>query len=592
MTADETGLIPRSVFLNTFFQVWLFPKFDSIKLFLNSPMKKIHLLLLVSVLISCQSPKSKSIQAAVVSARIEASEAGKKVMLQGGNAYDAMVATSFALAVVYPVAGNITGGGFFVYRSATGEVGSLDYREMAPLAATQDLYLDSLGNVIPKKSTLGGMAVGVPGAVAGILEVHKKMGHLPLPQLLQPAIELAEKGYVVTEKQARSFNRYKETFVEINGKDTFFSQHFSAGDTLVNPALAKTLKAIAEKGNAGFYEGWVAQAMVQTTQTTGGILSLDDLKQYTAQWRTPVQFTYKDLKLISMGPPSSGGICLAQMLHMIEPYDLGSMGHNSPSTMHLMVEAERRSYADRAHYLGDPDFVSIPQKQLLSKSYAQERMQTYSPKQATLSSDVSHGDIEVLESDETTHFSIVDQEGNAVAVTTTLNAAYGSKVFVEELGVFMNNEMDDFSSKPGSPNMFGLTGSEANSIAPKKRMLSSMTPTIVEKNGDLYMVVGTPGGSTIITSVFQTILNVYEHGMDMQAAVDAPRFHHQWLPDRIVLEPNRFEKEITDKLQSKGHTVEAKYSRIIGKVDAIHKDEKGQLTVGADSRGDDAAATF
>lgn len=553
---------------------------------------KIQILLLVSGLISCQTPKTKDIQAAVVSARIEASEAGKTVMLQGGNAYDAMVATSFALAVVYPVAGNITGGGFFVYRSADGEVGSLDYREMAPLAATKDLYLDTEGNVIPKKSTLGGMAVGIPGAVAGILEVHQKMGSLPLQQLLQPAIELAEKGYVVTQKQARSFNKYKDLFIEINGADTFFGRNLSAGDTIVNPALAKTLKAIAEKGNNGFYEGWVAQAMVNTTQATGGILSLEDLKQYKAQWRTPVQFSYKDLNLISMGPPSSGGICLAQMLQMIEPYDINSMGHNSPSTMHLMVEAERRSYADRAHFLGDPDFVSVPQEELMRKSYALKRMQNFSPEQATRSSEVSHGDILVLESDETTHFSIVDQKGNAVAVTTTLNAAYGSKVFVEELGVFMNNEMDDFSSKPGSPNMFGLTGSEANSIAPKKRMLSSMTPTIVEKNGDLYMVIGTPGGSTIITSVFQTILNVYEHGMDMQTAVDAPRFHHQWLPDRIVLEPESFNDQIIEELQSKGHTVEAKYSRVIGKVDAIHKDEKGQLSVGADSRGDDAAATF
>ena len=293
-----------------------------------------------------------------------------------------------------------------------------------------------------------------------------------------------------------------------------------------------------------------------------------------------------------MGPPSSGGICLAQLMQMVEPYDLKAMGHNSPEAMHVMVEAERRSYADRAHFLGDPDFVTIPQDHLLDKTYANERMQNFSTDKATLSSEVSHGDIIVVERDETTHFSIVDKEGNAVSVTTTLNGAYGSKVFVDELGVFMNNEMDDFSSKPGTPNMFGLTGSKANSIAPKKRMLSSMTPTIVEKNGDLYMVVGTPGGSTIITSVFQTILNVYEHGMEMQEAVDAPRFHHQWLPDIVVLEPDSFENTVVEELKSKGHTIEAKYSRIIGKVDAIHKNEKGQLSVGADTRGDDAAATF
>ena len=548
--------------------------------------------MLIAAFIACQAPKQQEIQAAVVSARIEASEAGKTVMQQGGNAYDAMVATSFALTVVYPVAGNITGGGFFVYRSAEGEVGSLDYREMAPLGAHKDLYLDENGDVIPKLSTVGGMAVGIPGAVAGILEVHKKMGTLPLKQLMQPAIDLAEKGYVVTEKQAKSFKRYSELFVEVNGKDTFFAQGHQAGDTIVNPALAKTLKAIAEKGNEGFYDGWVAQAMVNKTQATGGILSLEDLKAYSPRWREPVQFSYKDLNLISMGPPSSGGICLAQLMQMVEPYNLKAMGHNSPGAMHVMVEAERRSYADRAHFLGDPDFVTIPQDHLLDKTYANERMQNFSTDKATLSSEVSHGDIIVVERDETTHFSIVDKEGNAVSVTTTLNGAYGSKVFVDELGVFMNNEMDDFSSKPGTPNMFGLTGSKANSIAPKKRMLSSMTPTIVEKNGDLYMVVGTPGGSTIITSVFQTILNVYEHGMEMQEAVDAPRFHHQWLPDIVVLEPDSFDNTVVEELKSKGHTIEAKYSRIIGKVDAIHKNEKGQLSVGADTRGDDAAATF
>ena len=548
--------------------------------------------MLIIAFIACQAPKQQEIQAAVVSARIEASEAGKTVMQQGGNAYDAMVATSFALTVVYPVAGNITGGGFFVYRSAEGEVGSLDYREMAPLGAHKDLYLDENGDVIPRLSTVGGMAVGIPGAVAGILEVHKKMGTLPLKQLMQPAIDLAEKGYVVTEKQAKSFKKYSELFVEVNGKDTFFAQGHQAGDTIVNPALAKTLRAIAEKGNEGFYDGWVAQAMVNKTRATGGILSLEDLKAYSPRWREPVQFSYKDLNLISMGPPSSGGICLAQLMQMVEPYDLKAMGHNSTEAMHVMVEAERRSYADRAHFLGDPDFVTIPQDHLLDKTYANERMQNFSTDKATLSSEVSHGDIIVVERDETTHFSIVDKEGNAVSVTTTLNGAYGSKVFVDELGVFMNNEMDDFSSKPGTPNMFGLTGSKANSIAPKKRMLSSMTPTIVEKNGDLYMVVGTPGGSTIITSVFQTILNVYEHGMEMQEAVDAPRFHHQWLPDIVVLEPDSFENTVVEELKSKGHTIEAKYSRIIGKVDAIHKNEKGQLSVGADTRGDDAAATF
>lgn len=555
-------------------------------------MRNFIFLLALVLFIQCDPAPKTSIQAAVVSARIEASEAGKTVMMQGGNAYDAMVATSFALTVVYPVAGNITGGGFFVYRNADGETGTLDYREMAPLEATKDLYLDEDGDVIPKLSTVGGLAVGIPGSVAGILEVHRKMGSLPLDQLLAPAIKLAEEGYIVSEKQAKSFKRYRDLFIEVNGEDTFFAQEYRTGDRIINLPLGNTLKAIAAKGEAGFYQGWVAEAMVNKTQATGGILSLDDLKAYTPKWRDPVKFDYKDLKVISMAPPSSGGICLGQMMQMIAPYDLKKMGHNTAESMHLMIEAERRSYADRSHFLGDPDYVSVPQAHLIDKSYISDRMLSYYPDKATPSSEVAHGDIIIVESDETTHFSIVDKDGNAVSVTTTLNGAYGSKVYVDEIGVFMNNEMDDFSSKPGVPNMFGLTGSEANSIVPKKRMLSSMTPTIVEKENQLYMVVGTPGGSTIITSVFQTILNVYEHGMDMQAAVDAPRFHHQWLPDLVVLEPNKFEDSVINDLKDKGHNLEAKYSRIIGKVDAILVDENGMISVGADPRGDDAAATF
>jgi gamma-glutamyltranspeptidase/glutathione hydrolase len=554
-------------------------------------MKKINFFLALLVFLQCNTESKQEIQAAVVSARIEASEAGKTIMMQGGNAYDAMVATSFALTVVYPVAGNITGGGFFVYRTAAGETGTLDYREIAPLKATKDLFLDDKGNVIPKLSTVGGLAVGIPGAVAVILEVHRKMGSLPLKQLLAPAIKLAEEGYIVTEKQAQSFKRYRDLFIEVNGEDTFFAQEHKAGDRIVNLPLARTLKAIAAKGNAGFYEGWVAEAMVNKTQATGGILSLEDLKVYEPKWRDPIQFSYKDLNVISMAPPSSGGICLSQMMQMVAPYNLKNMGHNSTESMHLMIEAERRSYADRSHFLGDPDFVSVPQAHLIDPSYIAERMQNYSADNATLSKDVSHGDIIMVESDETTHFSIIDKEGNAVSVTTTLNGAYGSKVYVDEIGVFMNNEMDDFSSKPGVPNMFGLTGSEANSIAPKKRMLSSMTPTIIEKNNQLYMVVGTPGGSTIITSVFQAILNVYEHGMGMQEAVAAPRFHHQWLPDEVVLEPGAFEEDVIQKLKDKGHTIETKHNRIIGKVDAILIDN-GNMSVGADPRGDDAAATF
>ncbi|MGB2475784.1 MAG: gamma-glutamyltransferase [Flavobacteriaceae bacterium] len=555
-------------------------------------MKSFFIAFLALSILSCSPTKTRTVKGAVVSARIEASEVGRDIMKKGGNAYDAMVATSFALAVVYPVAGNITGGGFFVYRTAQGETGTLDYREMAPLSSFKDLYLDDKGDVIPDKSTVGGLAVGIPGAVAGILEVHRKLGTLPLAELIQPAIDLAEKGYVVTTKQANSFKRYRNLFVKVNGKDTYFAQNHRAGDTIVNLPLANTLRAIAEKGNAGFYQGWVAEAMVNKVQSTGGILTAEDLKAYSPKWREPIKFRYKELDIISMAPPSSGGICLAQMMKMVEPYDLRAMGHNSTKTMHLMIEAERRSYADRSHFLGDPDFVSIPQNQLIDSLYLLGRMQSFEQNKATPSTAVAHGNIIVKESDQTTHFSIVDHLGNAVSVTTTLNGAYGSKVFVDEIGVFMNNEMDDFSSKPGEPNMFGLTGSEANSIAPKKRMLSSMTPTIVEKNGNLYMVVGTPGGSTIITSVFQTILNVYEHGMSMQQAVNAPRFHHQWLPDMVVLEPEKFSSEIVNELQAMEHNLSAQYSRIIGKVDAILMDKNNDLSVGADPRGDDAAATY
>lgn len=543
-------------------------------------------------LLSCQPKPTPPIKAAVVSARREASEIGLQIIREGGNAFDAMVATSFALTVVYPFAGNITGGGFMVYRLADGTTHSLDYREAAPGEANKELFLDRIGNVLPQKSTLGGLAVGVPGAVAGILDTHEALGTMSLKELILPAIRLAREGFVVTPKQAKTLNRYRHLFIQVNGPDTFYAYPYKAGDTIKNPALARTLETIAENGKKGFYEGWIAQVMVKKTKQTGGILSLQDLKSYQTRWREPIRFSYKDLTISSMAPPSSGGICLGQMFQMIEPYDLGKMGHQSVESIHLMVEVERRSYADRNHFLGDPDFVNIPTQSLLDSSYLQERMRSYDRKHATPSEEIAHGKVSWRESEETTHFSILDSQGNAVAVTTTLNGAYGSKVFVDEIGVFMNNEMDDFSSKPGIPNMFGLTGSEANSIAPRKRMLSSMAPTIVEKNEKLYMVLGTPGGSTIITSVFQTILNVYEHGMNIQEAIDAPRFHHQWLPDQITFEPRAFPPDIIQSLQNMGHKISEQNTRIIGKVNGILVNPNGKIQVGADPRGDDTAATY
>ena len=550
----------------------------------------LKLFLFTLILISCT--KAPQVKGGVVSAMPYASQVGVDILKKGGNAYDAMVATNFALAVVYPVAGNITGGGFFVYRNADGSSGTLDYREQAPNAAHRDLYLDEAGNVIPNKSTIGGLAVGVPGTVAGTLEIHKKMGSLPLIDLIQPAIDLAEKGYAVTEKQARSFKKYRDLFIEINGPDTFYGKTFETGDILKNPALGKVLRAIASEGVKGFNSGWVADALVRRVQEAGGIITQQDLVQYEAKWRDPLTFNYKDLKVISMGLPSSGGVCLNQMMKMIEPYDIKTMGHNTQKSIQLMVEAERRSYADRSEFLGDPDFVDVPLNIVLDSLYINKKMSSFDWNRATPSSEIKPGDSYYFESDETTHFSIVDDQGNAVAVTTTLNGGYGSKVFVEELGVFMNNEMDDFSSKPGVPNMFGLVGNEANAIEPRKRMLSSMTPTIVEKDGKLYLVIGSPGGSTIITSVFQTILNVYEHNLPIQDAVNAARFHHQWLPDFITFEPNQFDSSLLKSLNELGYAGEEKKSRIIGKVDAILVDDSGQIYLGADRRGDDTAVSY
>ncbi len=539
------------------------------------------------LILGCSNPKP--IKGAVVSAREEASAIGVAIMKQGGTAFDAMIATDLALTVCYPNAGNISGGGFAVYRTNEGEIGSLDFREKAPLGASSDMYLDAEGNVIPNKSTLGGLAVGVPGTVAGLVALHEKFGTLPWETLVKPAIDLARKGYVVTPKQEQSFKSKKDDFIDVNGPETFYAQDFEAGDRVQNLALAETLERIAKFGKAGFYEGPVADDLVARVQETGGIITHEDLLTYEPVWRDPIQFKYKDLMLYAMGPPSSGGICLGQIMKMIEPYDVGQYEHNSLQAMQVIVEAERRSYADRSLYLGDPDFVKIPKDSLLDSNYLSKRMRSFTFEKATKSSDIAPGTIQWEESEETTHYSIVDPQGNAIAVTTTLNGSYGSKVFVEKGGYFLNNEMDDFSSKPGVPNMFGLIGGKANAIAPQKRMLSAMTPTIVEKNGKLAMVVGTPGGSTIITSVLQTILNVYEFDMDVQSAVASPRFHHQWLPDVVVFEPGLFDPSLIKSLQAKAYDIKEEYSRIIGRVDAIQVSESGEITTGADPRGDDTA---
>jgi gamma-glutamyltranspeptidase/glutathione hydrolase len=530
--------------------------------------------------------------AMVVSARVEASKIGSDIMKQGGNVFDAMVATELALAVAYPNAGNIGGGGFMVYRLNDGQTGAIDYREKAPQASSKNMYLDAAGNVIPDLSTRGAMAVGVPGTIAGVFEVHKKFGILPIEIILEPVIALANRGVIVTKKQALRIAQKQEDF-KLTNKDTFlFTKDWKENDSIKYLALAKTLKRISDYGRDEFYKGETAKKLAKFIQDNGGIMTEEDLANYEAKWRTPITFEYDGLTITSMSPPSSGGIALAQILKQIEPFDLETFGHNSTKAIQVITEAERRAYADRSFYLGDPDFVTVPQNKLVSDAYLKNRMANFSFEKATPSSSISHGKVQIIESNETTHYSIVDQFGNAIAATTTLNSGYGSKLFCSELGFFLNNEMDDFSSKPGEPNVYGLIGAEANSILPQKRMLSSMTPTIIEKNGKLFMVVGTPGGSTIITSVLQTILNVHEFKMTMQDAVNASRFHHQWLPDEIMMEPNSFDKTIIMELQKLGYFINEEDAPIIGMVDGILVLDDESYEGGADRRGDDTAVGF
>ncbi len=557
--------------------------------------------LLLLVLVSCttqvvQEPASRTYgtianQAMVSSAHPEASRVGVEILQKGGNAYDAAIAVQFALAVVYPSAGNIGGGGFLVYRKADGAIGSLDFREKAPLNAHKDMYLDDSLNVIDNLSRKGHLAVGVPGAVDGMLEIHKKLGKLPFGELVQPAIDLAAKGVVLTEKEAGKLNGSQEVFHEVNARAISLTQksEWNMGDTLFQPQLAETLTRIRDNGRSGFYEGETADFLVAEMQKGQGLITHEDLAAYQSVWREPITGSYRNHKIITMGPPSSGGIALMQLLKGTEPHDISSWGFNKAATVHLMVELERRVYADRATHLGDPDFYEVPQQMLMDSDYLEERYSDINFDAKTPSQEVKEGEVQVIESIETTHFSVVDASGNAAAITTTLNGGYGSKVMVEGAGFLLNNEMDDFSVKPGVPNMFGLVGAEANAIAPQKRMLSSMTPTIVEKEGKLYMVVGTPGGSTIITSVYQTILNVIDHNMSMQEAVNAGKFHSQWLPDMVLYEDIALDSLTLKDLEQKGHVMQSRNG--IGRMDCILVEE-GQLEGGADPRGDNTALGY
>ena len=538
----------------------------------------------------------------VVSARKDASDIGLEIMQKGGNAFDAMIGVQLALSVSHPTAGNIAGGGFMVYKLEDGTDGTLDFRETAPSGSTENMYQDKDGNVISGLSSLGGLAVGVPGTISAIFEIHKKFGTLPIEDLFMPSIELAENGYIVTEYLEDELNEKRDVFKEINGKNSLYSKEYKPGDTIFNNMYAETLRKIMNEGKDGFYKGKVAENMIETIIEKGGIMTMQDLSDYNSVWRDPVRFEYKDYDIISMSFPSSGGVILGQMMKAIEKFDLSKIKHNSPEYVQLLTEIERRAFADRSDLMGDPDFMNLPVYEFMSESYVEDRMKNFSWEKATPSSEVKPGKIIFNESYETTHFSIIDKDGNAVSVTTTLNNSFGSKVFIEKSGFFLNNEMDDFSSKPGYPNFFGVVGSEANSIQPNKRMLSAMTPTIVMKNKKPHLILGSPGGPSIITSVFQTILNVIEYEMNVNDAVSSPRFHHQWYPDLIVMEKEAYSNELDSILKGKNYLIVklpiqeetlGVYKRSdIGAVDAILINDNGRVFGGADLRREHHSSTI
>lgn len=526
--------------------------------------------------------------AAVTSAHPLASMVGAAIMQQGGNAFDAAIAVQFALAVVHPAAGNIGGGGFMLGRKADGTLIGIDYREAAPARAHRDMYLDKNGEAILEKSKDGPLASGIPGSVAGMFSTHA-YAKLPMADLLEPAIELAEFGHVLTEKEASGLNSQLADFLKLSASPSAFNKktNWKKGDTLFQPELAATLKRIQKKGLAGFYDGKTAKLIVKEMKHGGGFITKADLKSYQPKFRTPIEFDYKNHHIITFAPPSSGGIIIAQMMKMIAPYDIAKMGLNTFESVNLMVEAQRRAFADRAEHMGDPDYWKVPTKTLVSDAYATERMKDYKPGVAG-SSKITLAGVP-KESEQTTHFSTMDIEGNMVSNTTTLNGSYGNRTVVGGAGFILNNEMDDFSVKPGVPNMFGAIGGEANSIQAGKRMLSSMTPTIVTVNNKPYITIGSPGGTTIPNQVYEGLVNIIDHKMSIKEAVDASRFHHQWIPDVVGVESD-FPEATIEALKAKGYTV-TKRGRF-GRMDGILINGAGKLVAAGDKRGDDSVAGY
>lgn len=534
--------------------------------------------------------KVEAEKAAVVSAHPLASEVGKQILLKGGNAIDASIAMQYALAVVYPNAGNIGGGGFMVLHDKDGNNHTIDFREKAPLAAHKDMFLDEDGNAVSSISQDGHLSVGVPGTVGGLFLAHRKFGKLPMKDLIEPSIKLAREGFAITEMEAKGLERFAKDFRKYSTAPSAFikEEKWQAGDVLVQADLANTLQRICDHGEAGFYEGETADLIVAEMARGGGIITLDDLKNYEPVEREPVQFSYKEYDIISMGLPSSGGVLLQQMFGMLDVYPIKEYGFQSVEAVQLMVEISRRVYADRTEHMGDPDFVSVPLDKLLDREYILQRISDFTPGKPTPSSAVQGGLMQPQEKEETTHLSVVDEEGNAVSVTTTINGLYGSRVVVGGAGFILNNEMDDFSAKPGAPNLFGLLGTESNAIEPGKRMLSTMTPTIVLKDKKPFLVLGTPGGSTILTSVFQAIVNIIEFDLSVEEAINKPKFHHQWQPDLIYIEEG-FPETVRNSLEEMGYKFKVRSP--IGQTEIIMISDKGIEAVG-DKRGDDSAAGY